>query len=109
MKPLLNIPNLLIVITVIFTIIGQIVPLINILNFEFSFVFSIILFIAFGILTIYFLRKFKTFGMLPAIIRIKYKIYLTLLLIPIIISIISNLFFQLCPFGDGIIYYLVIV
>jgi len=108
-KSLLNIPSSLLLIVLILAVFAQTLPLIQVLNFEFSFVFSIILFFTSGILTIHYLRKFKAFGMLQAIVRIKYKNYLTIFLCPLFISIISNLFFQICPFGDGIIYYFVIV
>lgn len=108
-KSIINTPNILLSLIVIFAFFAQTLPLVQILNFEFSFLFSIILFLASGILTIFYLRKFKSFGMLLAIIRMKYKYYLLLLLSPILISIISNLLFQICPIWDGILYYLVIV
>ncbi len=108
-KSLINTPNILISLIVIVSIFAQTLPLVQVLNFEFSFLFSIILFLASGILTIFYLRKFKTFGMLLAIIRMKYKSYLLLLLSPILISLVSNLLFQICPIWDGILYYLVIV
>lgn len=109
LKSYINIPNILLLVIVIFAIFVQTLPLVQVLNFEFSFLFSILLFIAFGILTICYLRKFKTFGVLPAIIRMKYKWYLFLLFSPLLISIISNLLFQVCPIFDGVLYYLVIV
>jgi len=109
LKTYTNIPNIFLLIVLILAVFAQTLPLIQVLNFEFSFVFSIILFLTSGILTIHFLRKFKTLGMLPAIVRIKYKNYLAIFLSPLLISIISNLFLQICPFSDGIIYYFVIV
>ncbi len=108
-KSFLSISNILLLVVSFFAIFAQTIPLIQVLNFEFSFVFSIVLFLASGFLTIHYLRKFKTFGTLPAIIRIKYKEYLLLLFIPLFVSILSNLLFQICPLGDGILYYLVIV
>jgi hypothetical protein len=39
----------------------------------------------------------------------KYRSYLYLLFAPLLISIISNLLFQICPIGDGILYYFVVV
>jgi hypothetical protein len=109
LKSFINVPNVLVSVIALFVIFAQTLPMLQVLNFEFSFLFSIFLFLASGILTIYYLRKFKSFGVLPAIIRMKYKSYLLLLLVPIIIAIISNLLFQLCPICDGILYYLVIV
>ncbi|MBU0473199.1 MAG: hypothetical protein KKF62_03435 [Bacteroidetes bacterium] len=108
-KTYINTPNILLLIVLILAVFAQTLPLIQVLNFEFSFVFSIILFLASGILTIHYLRKFKSFGVLPAIIRIKYKSYLLLLFFPLLISILSNLMFQICPFCDGILYYFIIV
>ena len=109
LKSTLNTPNILLLVIAMCAIFVQTLPLVQVLNFEFSFLFSILLFISSGILTIFYLRKFKTFGMLPAIIMMKYRGYLLLLFSPLLISIISNLLFQICPFGDGILYYLVIV
>ncbi|MCF6271540.1 MAG: hypothetical protein L3J41_17665 [Melioribacteraceae bacterium] len=109
LKSLINTPNILLLVITIFAIFAQTLPLLQVLNFEFSFVFSILLFIASGILTIFYLRKFKSFGLLPAIIRMKYKSYLLLLFTPLLVSILSNLLFQICPICDGILYYLVIV
>jgi len=108
-KSLINTPNILLLIIVVLAIFAQMLPLVQVLNFEFSFVFSILLFVSSGVLTIYYLRKFKTFGVLPAIIRMKYKSYLLILFTPILISIFSNLLFQMCPIWDGILYYAVIV
>ncbi|MDA3861392.1 MAG: hypothetical protein PF445_09215, partial [Melioribacteraceae bacterium] len=109
LKTHINTPNILLLLIVIFTAFAQTLPLVQVLNFEFSFVFSILLFIASGILTIFYLRKFKTFGVLPAIIRMKYNSYLLLLFAPLLISFASNLLFQICPIWDGILYYFVIV
>lgn len=108
-KSFINTPNILISLVVIVAIFAQTLPLVQVLNFEFSFLFSIISFLASGILTIYYLRKFKTFGMLLAIIRMKYRYYLLLLIAPLLISLVSNLLFQICPIWDGILYFLVIV
>lgn len=108
-KTLLNTSNVLLIITVALSIFAQFFPLVQVLNFEFSFLFSILLFITSGVLTIFYLRKFKTFGVLPTIIRMKYKSYLLLLFSPILISFLSNILFQFCPIWDGILYYLVIV
>ncbi len=108
-KTLINTSNILLLVIVVIAIFAQTFPLVQVINFEFSFLFGILLFLASGVLTIFFLRKFKTFGVLPAIIRMKYKSYLLLLFTPLLISIISNLIFQICPLGDGILYYLVIV
>ncbi len=104
-----NLPNILLLLIVIISILSQKLPLVQVLNFEFSFLFSILLFLTSGILTIFYLRKFKSFGVLPAIIRMKYRSYLYLLFAPLLISIISNLLFQICPIGDGILYYFVVV
>ncbi len=109
LKSYITTPNILLLIVVIFAIIAQTLPLAQVLNFEFSFLFSIFLFLASGILTIFYLRKFKTFGVLPAIIMMKKRVYLLLLFSPLLISIVSNLLFQICPIWDGILYYLVIV
>lgn len=109
LKRYINTPNILLFGIVIISIFAQTIPLVQVLNFEFSFLFSMILFIASGILTIHFLRKFKTFGVLPAIIMMKKKIYLLLLFAPILISILTNILFQICPIWDGILYYLVLV
>ena len=108
-KSLINTPNILVSLIVIVAIFVQTLPLVQILNFEFSFLFSIISFLTSGILTIYYLRKFKSFGMLLAIIRMKYRYYLLLLFAPLVISLVSNLLFQICPIWDGILYFLVIV
>ncbi len=108
-KTLINTSNILLLVIVVIAIFAQTFPLVQVINFEFSFLFGILLFLASGVLTIFYLRKFKTFGVLPAIIRMKYKSYLLLLFTPLLISIISNLIFQICPLGDGILYYLVIV
>ncbi len=109
LKSLINTPNILLLLIVVIALFSQTIPLIQVLNFEFSFLFSILLFLASGILTIYYLRKFKSFGVLPAIIRMKYKSYLFLLFTPLLVSIVSNLLFQICPICDGVLYYLVIV
>lgn len=108
-KSFINTPNILISLIVIVALFAQTLPLVQVLNFEFSFLFSIISFLASGILTIYYLRKFKTFGMLLAIIRMKYRYYLLLLFAPLLISLVSNLLFQICPIWDGILYFMVIV
>ncbi len=109
LKSYTNTPNILLSVIIVLTIFAQMLPLVQVLNFEFSFLFSILVFLASGILTIFYLRKFKTFGVLPAIIRMKYKSYLLLLFTPLFLSILSNLLFQICPIWDGILYYLVVV
>lgn len=109
LKLIFKVPNFVIAFVVLFAIFAQTLPLIQVLNFEFSFLFSILLFLASGILTIHFLRKFKTFGVLPAIIMMKKKLYLFLIFAPLLISISSNLLFQICPIWDGILYYFTLV
>ncbi len=109
LKASITIPNILLTIILLVTVFTQMLPLVGVLNFEFSFLFSILLFLASGILTISYLRKYKNFGLLPAIVRMNYRSYLLLLFAPLVTSIFLNLLFQVCPIWDGILYYLVIV
>jgi len=105
----ISLPEILIFLVVTFSLLLQFIPLASSFNFEYSFILSIVLFISSGILTIYYLRKFKTFGMLPAIMRMKYREYSLLIITPFVISVTINLLFKICPVTQGIIYYFSIV
>lgn len=108
LKYLKTFPAIMIIIIVLISLFFQTLPLVSTLNFEFSALSAIILFISSGLLTVYFLRKYKNIGVLLPMMMTKYKFYLWLLFIPLIISILFNLLFQQCPICDGIIFYIVI-
>lgn len=108
LKYLKTFPAVIIIIIVFISLFFQTLPLVSTLNFEFSALSAIILFISSGLLTVYLLRKYKNIGVLLPMLITKYKLYLWLLFLPLIISILFNLLFQQCPICDGIIFYLVI-
>ncbi|VAX15967.1 hypothetical protein MNBD_IGNAVI01-881 [hydrothermal vent metagenome] len=107
-KYLKTFPAVMIIVILLISLFFQTLPLVSTLNFEFAASSAILLFISCGLLTIYFLRKYKNLGVLLPMVLTKYKLYLWLLFIPLIISIIFNLLFQQCPIRDGMIFYAVI-
>ncbi len=108
LKQIKTFPIILIIVIAFISMLLQNLPLTKTLNYEYAAITSIMLFLSAGVLTIYFLRKFKSLGILLPMIITKYKLYLWMLLIPLFISILFNLLFQHCPIFQGIIFYALI-
>ena len=108
LKYLKTFPAILIIVLLFIALFFQTLPLVRTLNFEFAAAMAIILFISSGLLTVYFLRKYKNLGVLLPMVVTKYKLYLWLLFSPLLISILFNIIFQQCPICNGIIFYTVI-
>lgn len=108
LKSLITFPVILVIIVAFISIYSQFVPLLTTLHFEYSAITALLLFISSGLLTVHFLRKYNSLGVLIPMLVSKYKLYLLLLFIPILISLIFNFTFQQCPICDGILFYIVI-
>lgn len=108
LKSLNMFPTILVILVTIISIYSQYVPLLSTLHFEYSVLSALILFISSGLLTVYFLRKYNSLGVLIPMLVTKYKLYLLLLFVPILISLVFNIVFQKCPICDGILFYMII-
>lgn len=108
LKSLKTFPAILIILVAVVSIYSQFVPLLSVLHFEYSAFSAVILFVSSGLLTVYLLRKYNSLGVLIPMLVTKYKLYLLLLFIPILISLLFNFTFQQCPICGGILFYLII-
>lgn len=79
-------------------------PLSNALHFEFSATNSIFVFF---FSALYVVKYFKQ-NSITEFLKSNYLFLLLILIIPFIIGILSTLFLSECPFGEGILFYLVI-
>ena len=108
LKSLKTFPAILVILVAIISIYLQFIPLLSVLHFEYSAFSAVILFVSSGLLTVYFLRKYNSLGVLIPMLVTKYKFYFLLLFIPVLISLVFNYLFQQCPICDGILFYLII-
>jgi len=108
LKSLKTFPAILVILVAAVSICSQFLPLLNTLHFEYSALFAVILFISSGLLTVHFMRKYKSIGVLIPMLVTKYKLYLLMLLLPLLISIVFNISFQQCPICNGLLFYIVI-
>lgn len=108
LKSLKTFPAILIILVAIVSIYSQFIPLLSVLHYEYSAISAIILFISSGLLTIYFLRKYNSLGVLLPMLITKYKLYFLLTIIPLLISLVFNFVFQKCPICNGILFYMII-
>ena len=107
-KSFITFPSIIIIIVAALVSYSQSLPLIKTFNFEYSAFVAILLFISAGLLTIYYLRKYKSIGILLPMLLMKNKVYLFLLLLPLILSFIFNILFQNCPISKGLLFYFLI-
>ncbi|MEN8193761.1 MAG: hypothetical protein ABFS12_13145, partial [Bacteroidota bacterium] len=105
---LITFPIIIVFLVSILSVYLQSLPLLGSMHYEYSAVQSVILFLSVGIMTIFYLRKYNSLGVLLHIIITKHRFYLLLLILPLVISIFSNVLFQKCPIGEGFLFYLVI-
>ncbi len=108
LKSLKTFPAVIIILVAIVSIYSQFIPLLSVLHYEYSAISAIILFISSGLLTIYFLRKYNSLGVLLPMLLTKYKLYFLLIIIPLLISLVFNFIFQKCPICNGILFYMII-
>ncbi len=101
-------PVISVIIVTFLSIYSQNIPLLNILHYEYSAFSAIVVYIFLGSLTVYYLRKFKTIGVFLHLLFTQKWYFISILLIPLIVAVTSNIVFQICPFGEGILFYLVI-
>lgn len=94
----------LIFLTFLLSLYLQTIPLTNSLDFEFSAIIGVWFFIAGGIL---FLKSKEKTGII-GFVKKQYRPVLSILLIPFIISFINSAFLSVCPFGNGILFFLFI-
>jgi hypothetical protein len=94
----------LILLTILLSLYLQTIPLTNSLDFEFSAITGIWFFITGGIL---FLKATDKYG-ITGFVKKQYPFALSILLIPFIISFINSVFLNVCPFGNGILFFLFI-
>jgi len=85
------------VLPIVISIFLQFLPLTNTTGFEFSFILSILLFISGGLI---FLSKLKS--------KANYIVISSVLVLPLIISLVSNIFISDCPFSIDALFYLVL-
>lgn len=81
-------------------------PLTNVIHYEFSVVNAIALFLFGGVLSIKFHNQYEL-DINLVYKRLRFTLII-LILLPFIIGSISTLFFSVCPFNSGTIYYFVI-
>lgn len=101
-------PVISIIIVTLLSIYAQSIPLLNILHYEYSAFFAIVFYLFLGSLTVYYLRKFKTIGVFLHLLITQKWYFISILIIPLFVAVTANIVFQICPFGEGILFYLVI-
>lgn len=84
----------------------QLLPLTNVIGYEFSAVNGILLFVLAGISVIHYGREKEEFHPFK-IFAANYKLFLSLTFSPLIISVVNTAFFSICPFNGGIEFYLI--
>ncbi len=94
-------------IVILFTLLLLNLPMTDVLSYEFAAVQGIILFLTGGIVTVILSRKNSEVPIIGILTENKYY-YLTLLVIPFIISFIYNIIIVKCPVCEGIQFYFLI-
>ena len=90
--------------TLLFALFFQTLPLTNSLDFEYSALFGIWFFFTGGI----FFLKWKNNETISGFFKGQYKTLLIIVLVPFFISFINSAFLSVCPFGNGILFFLFI-
>ncbi len=104
-----SIPNVLILITILFSVMLQLIPLTNVIGYEFSILTAFYLFLFGGITTSMFLNKLESFLSPKSKVIYKRRIeYLVLIFSPLIISVSNTMLNSVCPIWDGLWFYFVI-
>ncbi len=101
-------PNILLGIVLSISFVMTLLPLTNVIGYEVSVINSILLFISAGISSVWFLRKYIGHNPFPLIIFRHRYFYISLLVLPLFISLFDNVFFGICPVDSGVLYYPVI-
>lgn len=102
LKILFNHKIVLVSISVILALCLQLVPLTNTLDFEFSALMGLWFFIAGGI----FFLKWKESCLIIPFLRSRFLYLALIIFLPFLISLVNSLFLSVCPFGNGVLFYL---
>ncbi len=106
---IVSIPNFLILISIIFSVMLQFIPLTNVIGYEFSVLTAFYLFLFSGFISSIFINKFEySDKQLYKIISHRKIEYSLLLFSPLVVSIFSTIVNSVCPVWEGIWFYFII-
>lgn len=106
-KKFVSLPKILLLSILLINLFLVNIPLTNVIGYEYSFLNSLMLFLAAGIIVIYYSYNIDIGSFSELINKLK-KPFLLLCVLPLLVGFFSTLLFSLCPINKEILYYIVI-